>query len=101
MSTLVLPRISKRIIESNCADPLDESLGHEIFSLLPPLSEAVHLCEVYLEHGKYLYAPSVGGVITFASHYLLDILLWTAQSCLMKFFPAYTEPSACLIFTPS
>ncbi|KAK0501025.1 fungal-specific transcription factor domain-containing protein [Armillaria luteobubalina] len=55
-STLVLPRISKRIIESNCADPLDESLGHEIFSLLPPLSEAVHLCEVYLEHGKYLYS---------------------------------------------
>lgn len=56
MSTLVLPRISKRIIESNCADPLDESLGHEIFSLLPPLSEAAHLCEVYLEHGKYLYS---------------------------------------------
>ncbi|KAK0185178.1 hypothetical protein F5146DRAFT_1105813 [Armillaria mellea] len=55
-STLVLPRISKRIIESNCADPLDESLGHEIFSLLPPLSEAVRLCEVYLEHGKYLYS---------------------------------------------
>ncbi|KAK0465960.1 uncharacterized protein EV420DRAFT_1508988 [Desarmillaria tabescens] len=55
-STLVLPRVSKRIIESNCADPLDESLGHEIFSLLPPLSEAVRLCEVYLEHGKYLYS---------------------------------------------
>ncbi|KAG7451871.1 uncharacterized protein BT62DRAFT_959771 [Guyanagaster necrorhizus] len=55
-STLVLPRVSKRIIESNCADPLDESLGHEVFSLLPPLSEAVRLCEIYLEHGKYLYS---------------------------------------------
>ncbi|KAK0209213.1 fungal-specific transcription factor domain-containing protein [Desarmillaria ectypa] len=85
-STLVLPRVSKRIIESTCADPSDESLGHEIFSLLPPLSEAVRLCEVYLEHGKYLYAPSIGAVIMLPSHCFSDILPWTVQSCLMKSF---------------
>ncbi|KAJ3984929.1 fungal-specific transcription factor domain-containing protein [Lentinula detonsa] len=32
-------------------------LGKEVFSLLPPLSEAIRLCELYLEFGKYLYTP--------------------------------------------
>lgn len=33
---------------------IDRDLGNEIFSLLPPLGEAVRLCELYLEHGKYM-----------------------------------------------
>ncbi|GAW04046.1 hypothetical protein LENED_005812 [Lentinula edodes] len=32
-------------------------LGQEVFGLLPPLSEAIRLCEVYLEYGKYMYTP--------------------------------------------
>ncbi|KAJ4470836.1 fungal-specific transcription factor domain-containing protein [Lentinula aciculospora] len=32
-------------------------LGKEVFSLLPPLSEAIRLCELYLEYGKYMYTP--------------------------------------------
>ncbi|KIK58189.1 hypothetical protein GYMLUDRAFT_45397 [Collybiopsis luxurians FD-317 M1] len=35
----------------------NSELGKEIFSLLPPLSEAIRLCELYLEHGKYMYTP--------------------------------------------
>ncbi|KAF8909503.1 fungal-specific transcription factor domain-containing protein [Mucidula mucida] len=58
-STLVLPRVSKRVIQYYCSDTTitDEEIGHEVFNLLPPLSEAVRLCEVYLEGGRYLYAP--------------------------------------------
>jgi hypothetical protein len=32
----------------------DHELGREVFTMLPPLSEAIHLCEIYQEHGKYL-----------------------------------------------
>jgi hypothetical protein len=32
----------------------DERLAHEIFSMLPPLPEALGLFEVYQELGKYL-----------------------------------------------
>ncbi|KAF9021153.1 hypothetical protein BDZ89DRAFT_1019781 [Hymenopellis radicata] len=58
-STLVLPRVSKRVIQYYCADydVTDEEIGHEVFNLLPPLSEAVRLCEVYLEAGRFIYAP--------------------------------------------
>lgn len=41
----------------------DETLGGEIFALLPPLSEAIHLCEVYLQFGKALY---VAFLVSFA-----------------------------------
>ncbi|KAG5638504.1 hypothetical protein H0H81_012309 [Sphagnurus paluster] len=49
-------RLSKKFIEAcwpeTCA--ADPALGEEIFGLLPPLSEAIRLCEIYQEHGKYL-----------------------------------------------
>ncbi|KAF5337739.1 hypothetical protein D9758_016027 [Tetrapyrgos nigripes] len=38
-------------------DPDDpDSLGAEIWGLLPELSEALRLCDVYLEAGRYMYA---------------------------------------------
>ncbi|KAF9259356.1 hypothetical protein L218DRAFT_908477 [Marasmius fiardii PR-910] len=54
------PRISKKIMASSCTDAErdPESLGSEVLALLPSLSEAIRLCEVYLEHGKYFY-PTV------------------------------------------
>ncbi|KAJ7207535.1 fungal-specific transcription factor domain-containing protein, partial [Mycena pura] len=50
------PRLSRRITELSFPDPevVDEELGCEIFELLPPLSEAIRLCDTYLEHGAYL-----------------------------------------------
>ncbi|KAJ7178795.1 hypothetical protein C8R43DRAFT_1118155 [Mycena crocata] len=50
------PRLSRRIIELAFpdSDVVDENLGREIFELLPPLSEAIRLCDTYLEHGSYL-----------------------------------------------
>ncbi|KAG7100165.1 hypothetical protein E1B28_001945 [Marasmius oreades] len=52
------PRISKKIMASSCTDSEKdpESLGGELLSMLPTLSEAIRLCEVYLEHGKYFYS---------------------------------------------
>ncbi|KAJ6541643.1 fungal-specific transcription factor domain-containing protein [Mycena capillaripes] len=54
--TVLPPRLSRRIIESTFpdSDVLDEELGREIIELLPPLSEAIRLCDTYLEHGAYL-----------------------------------------------
>ncbi|KAJ7610086.1 fungal-specific transcription factor domain-containing protein [Roridomyces roridus] len=50
------PRLSRRIIELSCndSDVVDQELGQEIYEHLPPLSEALTLMEVYLEHGAYL-----------------------------------------------
>ncbi|KAF8215723.1 fungal-specific transcription factor domain-containing protein [Mycena galopus ATCC 62051] len=56
--TVLPPRLSRRIIESSFpdsdSDTFDEDLGREVFDLLPPLSEAIRLCDMYLEHGNYL-----------------------------------------------
>ncbi|KAF7340940.1 Zn(2)-C6 fungal-type domain-containing protein [Mycena sanguinolenta] len=59
------PRLSRRIIEScfplpdslpdsDGVDKCNSGIGREIFELLPPLSEAIRLCDMYLEHGSYL-----------------------------------------------
>jgi hypothetical protein len=37
-------------------EPSVEAAGEELFRLLPPLPDAIHLCEVYREHGKYMQA---------------------------------------------
>ncbi|KAF8650271.1 hypothetical protein AX16_005325 [Volvariella volvacea WC 439] len=54
---LALPCLSRRVLESVLPDTgiSNEELGRELFNHLPPMSEASHLCEVYLEHGRYLY----------------------------------------------
>jgi len=38
-------------------EPPIERVGEELFRLLPPLPEAIRLCEAYREHGKYMCAP--------------------------------------------
>ncbi|KAJ6601099.1 fungal-specific transcription factor domain-containing protein [Mycena vulgaris] len=50
------PRLSRRIIELSFPDldVQDEDLGQEVFEMLPSLSEAIRLCDTYLEHGTYL-----------------------------------------------
>ncbi|KAJ7239764.1 fungal-specific transcription factor domain-containing protein [Mycena haematopus] len=54
--TVLPPRLSRRIIEASFpdSDVVDDDLRREIFELLPPLSEAIRLCDMYLEHGSYL-----------------------------------------------
>ncbi|KAF7347219.1 Zn(2)-C6 fungal-type domain-containing protein [Mycena venus] len=54
--TVLPPRLSRRIIESSFpdSDVFDDELGREVFELLPPLSEAIRLCDMYLEHSPYL-----------------------------------------------
>ncbi|ESK84405.1 hypothetical protein Moror_11062 [Moniliophthora roreri MCA 2997] len=53
------PRISKKIIGATCtdSDKDPQQLGEELFRLLPPLGEAIRLCEVYLTEGGGLYHP--------------------------------------------
>ncbi|KAK7063598.1 Zn(2)-C6 fungal-type domain-containing protein [Favolaschia claudopus] len=50
------PRLSRRIIETSfpSSDIPDDGLGRDIYAMLPPLSEAIRLCDLYLEHGAYL-----------------------------------------------
>ncbi|THU97411.1 hypothetical protein K435DRAFT_828690 [Dendrothele bispora CBS 962.96] len=59
-------RLPKKIIQfpSTCLSEdqqLDlegyDDIGEEIFALLPDMSEAFRLCDVYLEAGKYMYTP--------------------------------------------
>jgi len=53
------PRLSKQLVEPIFLgiEVPDERLAHEIFSMLPPLQEALSLCEVYQGLGKYMYLP--------------------------------------------
>ncbi|KAJ6617446.1 fungal-specific transcription factor domain-containing protein [Mycena sp. CBHHK59/15] len=53
---VVPPRLSRRIIAASFPESgvIDGEVGREVFELLPPLSEAIRLCETYLEHGKHL-----------------------------------------------
>lgn len=58
--TLGISRLSKRIINTSFFDSdlqeLDDDLGQEMYSFLPQFAEAESLCQVYLEHGTYLYS---------------------------------------------
>lgn len=47
------------MMEASFPDPEvhDEALLVEVLNLLPPQTEAQHLCEVYLEYGKFLWVP--------------------------------------------
>ncbi|KAF8956467.1 hypothetical protein BDZ97DRAFT_1925478 [Flammula alnicola] len=58
-SKQALPRLSKRMMEASFPDPeiRDDGLLSEVLDLLPPHSEALHLCDLYLEYGKFLYSP--------------------------------------------
>ncbi|KAF9071992.1 hypothetical protein BDP27DRAFT_1321271 [Rhodocollybia butyracea] len=40
--------------DDSCSQLDVHEIGREVFSLLPPLSEAIRLCELYLEHGKFI-----------------------------------------------
>jgi hypothetical protein len=44
--------------------PLAEGVGEELFRLLPPLPEAIRLCEVYHEHGKYMQVSTIRTSVT-------------------------------------
>jgi hypothetical protein len=56
----MFPRLSKDIVDASYPDmeiTLHKGgLGRQIFEMLPPLSEAIKLCELYLEHGTYTWA---------------------------------------------
>ncbi|KAF8886430.1 fungal-specific transcription factor domain-containing protein [Gymnopilus junonius] len=53
------PRLSQRIVAASFPESelYNDALLSEILSLLPTQAEALHLCDVYLEYGKFLYAP--------------------------------------------
>ncbi|CAK5265644.1 unnamed protein product [Mycena citricolor] len=53
----IIPRrLSKRIVSLAFPDleKMDLSLGREIYGHLPPLSEAIELCDMYVTHATYL-----------------------------------------------
>ncbi|KAJ7463765.1 hypothetical protein FB451DRAFT_1403774 [Mycena latifolia] len=54
--TALLPWLSRQIIELLFpdSDVQDDDLGREVSEILPPLSEAIRLCDTYLVHGAYL-----------------------------------------------
>ncbi|KAH7926867.1 hypothetical protein BV22DRAFT_1062124 [Leucogyrophana mollusca] len=60
-STQPLPRLSKQIMDAWMPEselvPVDTSLRKAVMALRPPLSEAIRLCEIYLEWGKALWNP--------------------------------------------
>jgi hypothetical protein len=49
-------RLSKQFAEPILLGPDRpiEGVGDQLFRLLPPLPEAIHLCEVYRAYGKYM-----------------------------------------------
>lgn len=63
----MFPRLTKEIIEATFPDMEisipNGKLGRQIFNMLPPLSEALKLCELYIEHGKYAWAVFLFSVL--------------------------------------
>lgn len=54
------PHLSKQLIkeafmdlDSQCTD---HEVGRELFTLLPTLSQACRLCDIFLEHGQFACA---------------------------------------------
>ncbi|KIJ66602.1 hypothetical protein HYDPIDRAFT_26938 [Hydnomerulius pinastri MD-312] len=60
-SLMDIPRLSRRILDAWMPDtdlvPVDDELRKIVMGHLPPLSEAIRLCELYLEWGKTLWNP--------------------------------------------
>ncbi|KAL0952109.1 hypothetical protein HGRIS_008740 [Hohenbuehelia grisea] len=56
------PRLSSRVVEatSHCQEievAPDEALKQEVIAHLPMRDEAIRLCSIYLEYGKFLFSP--------------------------------------------
>ena len=86
----MFPRLSKDIVAASYPDMeitlFKGDLGREIYSMLPPLSEAIKLCDLYMEHGAYawalylLYMPQhvltyifTGGALFLEKNYMIHI----------------------------
>ncbi|KDR86029.1 hypothetical protein GALMADRAFT_235239 [Galerina marginata CBS 339.88] len=56
-----LPRLTNRILATSHpqsqSELYNDALLSDVLGLLPAHAEALHLCEIYLEYGKFLYAP--------------------------------------------
>ncbi|KAH7886399.1 hypothetical protein F5I97DRAFT_1937249 [Phlebopus sp. FC_14] len=56
-----VPHLDRRVLDAWLPDtelaPINEELRKVVMSHLPPLSEAIRLCEIYLEWGKTLWNP--------------------------------------------
>ncbi|EPQ60077.1 hypothetical protein GLOTRDRAFT_123836 [Gloeophyllum trabeum ATCC 11539] len=59
------PALSKALLDASTSAPqcyrrsiaCEEPVRRELLQALPPLSEACRLCEIFLEHGRYMYCP--------------------------------------------
>ncbi|KAF8218975.1 hypothetical protein L208DRAFT_1345035 [Tricholoma matsutake] len=56
-------------------DPSVEGVGNELLKLLPQLPEAIRLCEVYREHGKYMQASIINRYAPIPRKELFDEIL--------------------------
>lgn len=58
-----MSRLPARVINASRLEhdvtPVDNELRHLVMGRLPPLSEAIRLCGIYLEWGKTLYVTRV------------------------------------------
>jgi hypothetical protein len=65
---------------------VDESLVRDILEVLPPLSDAVHLCNAYVDQGKYGYVDwTISPPLKRATWtYVPDTILYVARSYLMS-----------------
>ncbi|KAF8167169.1 fungal-specific transcription factor domain-containing protein [Crassisporium funariophilum] len=53
-----LPRLSTRVLDLSLqSQTADDTVIKEVLNLLPSFPEALHLCDVYLDHGKFMYSP--------------------------------------------
>jgi len=83
----------------------DENLSSDILNYLPPRAEAYHLCEVYMEYGKFLLvilSPSSAVYIPLSPHSVItpfqevnlstrSWLLFIDTSTYLQYFPWQTS----------
>jgi len=102
-----LPRVPRSIMEVAFPDSAipDENLSSDILNYLPPRAEAYHLCEVYMEYGKFLLvilSPSSAVYIPLSPHSVItpfqevnlstrSWLLFIDTSTYLQYFPWRTS----------
>jgi hypothetical protein len=96
-----LSRISNKMMEAAFPDPEihDDALLGELLNLLPSKTEAHHLCDVYFEYGRFLWA-STSVFMWIHSNLYPGTRPSPKRNSLTRHYQSSIEPSTSFISTP-
>lgn len=73
-------------LDSRCTEA---EVGKEIFAVMPSLSQACRLCDIFLEYGQFAYVVSSGVLLVPSDTVLSGGFPYRGSSCSMRSLVAY------------